>query len=141
MTETKHERLKQALRWYPKMHMSNPVFDRFEKKSNLTKSHRRSKTQEREVAKRVGGRLTPASGAREVKGDVRVKRVVRIECKTTKNKSFSVTREMIEKLEMAATLSGEMPVLVVEFNDGAGRKQGELVICPSYVLDDLVEVN
>ncbi|MGY0523204.1 hypothetical protein, partial [Pseudomonas aeruginosa] len=68
-------------------------------------------------------------------------RVVRIECKTTKNKSFSVTREMIEKLEMAATLSGGMPELVVGFNDGAGRKQGELVICPSYVLDDLVEVN
>lgn len=117
----------------------NPMVARYEGKANLTKSHARSKRQEREVAQRTGGRLTPASGAGAVKGDVRVKKVIRIECKTTKNKSFSVTREMIEKLESAAVLSGEMPVLIVEFNDGAGRKVGELAICPTYVLDTFIE--
>lgn len=116
----------------------NPALERMAGKSNLTNSHRRAPKQEREVASRVGGRITPASGSRDVKGDVRVKKVIRIECKTTKNKSFSVTREMIEKLETAAVLSGEMPVLVVEFNDGKGRKEGELVICPSYVLDTFI---
>lgn len=118
--------------------MANHVIDRIEGKSNLTRSHKRSKAQERETAKRVGGRLTPASGAGSVKGDVRKKRVVRIECKTTQNKSFSVTREMVDRLEAAATLSGEMPVLVIEFNDGKGRKLSELVVCPSYVLDTLL---
>lgn len=115
--------------------MGNHVLERLERKSNLTRSHKRSKVQEQETAKRVGGRTTPASGAGSVKGDVRKTRVLRIECKTTKNKSFSVTREMVEKLELAATLAGEMPVLVIEFNDGRGRKLSELVVCPSYVLD------
>lgn len=118
--------------------MANHVIERIEGKSNLTRSHKRSKAQERETAKRTGGRLTPASGSGAVKGDVRLKGLARIECKTTKNKSFSVTREMVDRLETAATLSGEMPVIVVEFNDDHGRKLGELVVCPSYVLDTLL---
>lgn len=118
--------------------MANSVFERMARKDNLTASHKRAKKQEREVAKRTLGKLTPASGALAVKGDVRVKNVVRIECKTTKHKSFSVSLDMLDRLEEAATLAGEMPVLVVEFNDGAGRKLGELVICPGYVLDSLL---
>jgi hypothetical protein len=108
-----------------------------ERTKNLTASHRRAPKQERELAKRVGGKLTPASGARDVKGDVRVKGVLRIEAKTTKNASFSVSLDMIRKIEEAAALSAELPVIIVEFNDGNGNKLKEIAICPTYVIDQL----
>jgi Holliday junction resolvase len=119
--------------------MGNPFLDRAEKTKNLSNSHRRSKKQEKEIATKIGGKITPASGSREVKGDVRLKGIVRVECKTTKNKSFSVTLEMVEKIEDAAVEAGEMPVLIVEFTDGFGRKIKEVAVCPTYVLDSIRE--
>lgn len=115
----------------------NPYLDRAERTANLTKSHKRAPKQETELAARLKGRRVPGSGSKDVKGDVRVTGVARVECKTTKNKSFSVTLEMIEKLEDAATLTGEMPYFLIEFNDGNGRKIKEVVVCPAYVLDSL----
>ena len=98
-------------------------------------SYRRSRKQEQEIAGRLGGRLTPASGSKIEKGDVRVRGIMRIEAKTTKHKSFSVTLEMIEKIEEAALSCGETPVIAIEFNDGKGRKLKEVAVVPMYVLD------
>lgn len=117
--------------------MTNHFLDRANRTKNLSNSHRRSKKQEKEIAKKIGGNRTPASGAGTVKGDVRLKGIARIEAKTTKNKSFSVTLEMVSKIEEAALSTGEMPVIVVEFTDGFGKKLGELAVCPTYVLDTL----
>lgn len=98
-------------------------------------SYRRSRKQERELAERLGGRRTAASGSKDEKGDVRVKGIVRIEAKTTKNKSFSVTLDMIRQIEEAALVSGEMPVIVIEFNDSCGNRIKEVAVVPTYVLD------
>lgn len=117
--------------------MGNPFLDRAERTKNLSNSHRRSKKQEKEIAKKIGGVLTPASGAGTIKGDVRLKGVCRIEAKTTKNKSFSVTLDMIQKIEDAAVGAAELPVLIVEFTDGHGRKLAEVAVCPTYVLDSI----
>ena len=57
-------------------------------KKRLHPSQKRAKKQERETAVRFGGTSTLASGSKDEKGDVRVRRIARIECKTTKNKSF-----------------------------------------------------
>ena len=107
--------------------------ERTEKKG--THSHRRAPKQERELAKRVGGRVTPASGAKLEKGDVRLRSIVRIEAKTTKNKSFSVSLDMVRKIEHAALGAGEVPIIVIEFNNGLGKKLCEVCVCPTYVLD------
>lgn len=117
--------------------MSNPYLDRVARRGQLTNSHRRAVKQETELAKRVKGLKTAASGSREVKGDVRRKGVMRIEAKTTKNKSFSVTLDMIQKISDAAVSAAEVPVLVVEFNDGFGKKLAEVAVVPTYVIDDL----
>lgn len=103
---------------------------------NLTPSHRRAPKQEKEIAARVGGRITPGSGSKFLKGDIRKKRVVRIEAKTTKHASFSVTLEMVRKIQDAALAFDEMPIIVVEFNDN-GKRIAELAVCPTYVLDSL----
>lgn len=98
-------------------------------------SYRRSKQQEKELAGRLGGKRTVASGSKDEKGDVRLKRVIRLEAKTTKNKSFSVTLDMIRQIEDAALASDEMPIIVIEFNDGKGKKIKEVAVVPMYVLD------
>lgn len=108
-------------------------------KNHGNPSYRRAKVQEKELAKRVGGRTTMASGSLSEKGDVRLRRVLRIEAKTTKHKSFSVTLEMVEKIEDAALAADELPVIVVEFNDGMGRKVKEVAVVPVYVLNELGE--
>lgn len=101
-----------------------------------TQSHLRSKKQEKELAKRTRGRLTPGSGNGFQKGDVRVKGIARIEAKTTKHSSFSVTLDMVRKIEDAATACNELPIIVVEFTKN-GRKIAEVAVTPTYVLDQL----
>jgi hypothetical protein len=120
--------------------MGNPFLDRQERTKNLSNSHKRSVKQEKEVAEKYKGFRTPASGSRDVKGDVRVKGIARVECKTTKNKSFSVTLDMVRKIEEAGlTGGGEVPVLLVEFNDGFGKKLGEFAVIPSYLIEEFLE--
>lgn len=82
------------------------------------------------MAKRVGGKVTTGSGNKYEKGDVRLKGVTRIENKTTKNESYSVSIATIEKLEQAAFGSGEIPILQVEL--GLGRKK--FVVMPDWAL-------
>lgn len=118
--------------------MSNKFLEREARKANLSNSHRRAPKQERELVQRLGGRRTSASGAKDEKGDVRIKGVVRIEAKTTKNKSFSVSLDMLDKIESAAVASGEMAVMVIEFNDGFGRKLGEVAVMPTYALETIL---
>ena len=98
-------------------------------------SHTRSKKQESELATRLGGKITPGSGNKLIKGDVRVNKVVRVECKTTKNKSFSVTQDMLDKIELAALPYNEMPVLQVEFIDAKRNPLRSVCIVPDYILE------
>lgn len=105
-------------------------------KKKGTASHRRAPRQEKELARRI--RTTVASGSKFEKGDVRYCGVVRIEAKTTKHRSFSVTLDMIDKIEDASIGAGELPVIVIEFNDGNGKPIREVAVVPSYVLDTIV---
>lgn len=103
----------------------------------VSPAHRRAPFQEKEVAKRIGGRTTKASGASYEKGDARRKGFVRVECKCTSNKSFSITREMIEKIENAALGSGEIPVIEIELLGPDGRPQHKVAVVPSWALESL----
>jgi len=108
---------------------------RVPKRLRVHPSIARSREQEEELALQVGGQKTLASGALDVKGDVRKKRVIRIEAKTTKNKSFSVTQEMVQKIEDAAFSANELPAIVVEFLNDKGSPQSKVAVVPVYVLE------
>lgn len=107
----------------------------------LNNSQRHSKEQEKEHAIRLGGRVTPGSGNKEIKGDVRVKGILRLENKTTKHKSFSVTQRMIDDIENAALPYGELPAIEIDFIDDNGKLLRQVAVVPSYILDLLVNNN
>ena len=102
-------------------------------------AHKRSAYQEKEVAERTKSRLVRGSGNQHVKGDCRKRGVVRIECKTTSSKSFSVTLDMLDKLEAAASISNERPVLVVEFLKN-GKPWRSVCIVDDSLLDELSDL-
>jgi len=109
------------------------------KTKRVNDAYGRSKTQERDRAKRLGGSTTKASGAQPFeKGDVRVAGLARIELKTTSAKSFSVTRDTLKKIEDAAITSGEIPFLEIEFLEG-GNPVSMVAVIPTWALDILVD--
>lgn len=118
--------------------MGRDTFMRGGKGNYITPSHRRAPAQEKQLSLRTKGKQVPGSGCSYQKGDVRVSKVTRIEAKTTKHKSFSVTRKMLEKIEDAALPAGEMPAIVIEFLDEQGNPDGEVVVLPSYAIEELL---
>lgn len=100
-----------------------------------TPSHARSRVQEAGLAKRLGGAQVKGSGAGVEKGDVRVKNFVRIEAKTTKNKSFSITEELLDKLEDSVLGSGEVPLFHIEILGGKRK----CIVMPEWALELVVE--
>jgi len=96
--------------------------------------------QEANLAKKVGGRVTPGSGNKQEKGDVRKKGVCRIECKATSKKSFSVTKEMLHKIENAALPAGEIPLIQVDFLNEYGRVARSCCVLPMEFLDLVCDV-
>ena len=116
----------------------NPMLDRLAKKAKQPQSYWAAPKKEKKLAIRVGGRTTNASGAKNEKGDVRKVGIARLEHKTCQRKSFSVTREMIEKIVSASLACGEVAAIVVEFvNPVSGKSEGEVAVIP---VDDLIRL-
>jgi hypothetical protein len=83
----------------------------------------------------LGGKPVKGSGCGFEKGDVRVKGIMRVENKCTQNKSFSLKREMLDKIEQAALNSGEVPAMEIEFIDDRGNSLHKVAVVPVWVLD------
>ena len=101
-------------------------------------AYRRSRQQERLLAKRSGGRLITGSGSGPEKGDIKkYSGVFRVEAKTTSHDSFRVTKEMIRKIEDAALPHGELPAIIIEFVDKQGKPISEIAVVSTDVLESL----
>ena len=73
-----------------------------------------SQRQEKSIAKAIGGRTVPASGAFwSRKGDVRSADLL-VEAKTTDAASFAIKRTVWDKIRKEALLDGRIPVLAVQ---------------------------
>lgn len=117
----------------------NPILDRLEKYGQQSKAYRASAGLEKDLAKRVKGYRTAGSGNKNEKGDVRLRGVARIEHKATQNESFRVTKEMLQKIELAARGCDETPILIVDFLDERGQSVGNEIACiPFKDLLDLI---
>lgn len=103
-------------------------------------SKRRAPKQERELAQRIGAALTPGSGSQSMKGDVRLKGVLRVEAKCTRHKSYSLSLDTFEKIENAASLCGraEIPAMHIEFLTQDGAPIKALAVIRADDLEDLI---
>lgn len=116
----------------------NPMLSRLDKKAKQPKSYWEAPKKEKKLAVRIKGRTTNASGSKNEKGDVRKVGIARLEHKTCQRKSFSVTREMIQKVVNASLACNEVAALVIEFiNPDTGKSEGEIACIP---MDDLVRL-
>jgi hypothetical protein len=100
----------------------------------------RAPRHEREMANTLGARQTRGSGNQTEKGDARIKGVARIEAKCTRNKSFSVTRDMWGKIEDAGAscAEGEIPVLHIEFLTPEGQREKGLYVLREEDVEELI---
>lgn len=89
------------------------------KKPRSKSTRRQADKQEKRVAKNLGARQTIASGQTPIdKGDVRSD-TVRVECKYTDKKSYSLKAEELQKIANQSE-GDQIPLFYVEF-----RKQGQ----------------
>ncbi|QXN71135.1 holliday junction resolvase [Rhodobacter phage RcDurkin] len=121
---------------------ANPLLARLGKQINdietKAPAYRASRGLEKKLAIRVGGKVTPGSGNKTTKGDVRKTGIARLEHKATCHASFRVTREMIDKIEGAAVGCGEIPAIVVELLDAEGKPSLAIACIPLSALEELI---
>lgn len=106
-------------------------------KRSVTNQQKRSRDQERRLAKTFGMRQQVASGAIPgIKSDLREKGRLRGEAKETVHKSYSLKLVELEKLEREAQ-GGELPLFMVEFQGSHPFKR--YVVMPEWVALSLLE--
>ena len=114
--------------------MSNPYIERVQRQRHGTKAEKRT-------AKRLNGRLTPASGALAgAKGDMRVAACL-MEMKVTKHGSLSLKHSWLKKIAKEALDIGRTPALNVQFVDSFGQPipDGSWVMIPERVFKEHFE--
>jgi hypothetical protein len=112
----------------------NPSLVAVTRFTGISDNQKRSRAQEKRAAKRIGGRVQPASGAGRSKGDVRDPGHVRMECKLTRSNSYSLKLADLQKIEKEAT-TGEHPIFEIEFQGVHPRKR--YVVLPGWLYDSL----
>lgn len=116
--------------------MSNPYTDR---KAGLIGTAGRKN--ERKVAKKLGARLTPNSGAMaHSKGDMHTSAFL-IEHKSTSSETLSIKREWLLKIAHEALHTNRIPALAFSFTttNGDSKIDGEWVAVPATVWKELFE--
>jgi hypothetical protein len=80
----------------------------------VDRPQREARRQENQVASRLGGRVTPASGSGGIKNDVRSPEWS-VEIKSTSRKAFPANRDVIETAEKQALRDGRRFALFAAF--------------------------
>lgn len=104
-------------------------------RSKIGSSGRKS---EKRLAKEMGGRLRPASGAMAgVKGDI-ARGDVLLEAKSTTRDSLGVKYEWLAKISREAVAENKTPALAVSFVDTSGKAfpHGDWVMVPRRVFEE-----
>lgn len=118
--------------------MGETPFERRLKKQGIGRGGRAS---EKRVAKIIGAKTTPASGAIEAfKGDMRKANFL-IEAKSTKNDSLGLKFDWLVKISKEARDSRRKPAMTISFTTDGGRElpNGEWALIPMSLFRELVE--
>ena len=92
------------------------------------------RTAEAKLAERLDGKCTPASGARDSKGDIKVGRF-RLEAKATESASYGLKHDELAKITQEATAAGKYPAFAVLFVNPRGDplRFGSWVAVPEHI--------
>lgn len=106
---------------------------------------RKSKAQERRLARKIGGRPTPGSGSTPFrKGDAQnskrhiTDRLWLAEAKTTGKDSIRIESKWLEKIEAEAAGSGRDFVLEIQFEATLARPKRRFYVLSEYLYDELI---
>lgn len=122
--------------------MKNPMAALLRRRELTGKAYKHAPNQEKKLAKKLdNGFRVPGSGRGRQKGDVRVPGALRIECKATQHKSFSITQDMLRKIDEAAAATGEVPIVQVDFLDDDGKITNSVIVAPIWVLPRIQQGN
>ncbi len=108
--------------------MGNPLIERLGKSKHGTRSERR-------VAKRLGARVRPGSGAMQgAKGDSVLPKLL-VESKATINGSLSLKKQWLDKITREALASNRAPALSVSFVRPSGEAvpHGDWIVLPLWL--------
>lgn len=117
--------------------MIPPILRRLAKQP-IGRAGRRS---EKRVAKQLGARQTPASGAMVgAKGDIEHRSFL-LEAKSTICESLSLKLDWLAKISGEARAVGKTPAVTIDFvhGDGEARVYGEWVLVPAAVFRELAD--
>lgn len=104
------------------------------------KKRGKSISQEKRIAKNMGGRRQKASGALPgSKGDVRAVELL-AECKRTDTKSISITLEYLEKITREASFYNKIPSVAIEIGNPPKFVNRDWVLLPAGFVEELLEV-
>lgn len=101
---------------------------------------RSGRSSEKRLAKQLGGRVRPASGAMEgAKGDIDLGSVL-LEAKSTTGQSMGIKHAWLSKIGKEARSEGKTPVLAISFvnEDGSPVMDGEWVAIPRYKFEEML---
>lgn len=96
---------------------------------------------EKDLSKKLGGRLRPASGAMDgAKGDIVLPDFL-MEAKSTINDSLSIKHVWLSKIASEASMDNKQPALSVRFTHGDGKPKnyGDWVMIPRTLFEELTE--
>jgi hypothetical protein len=116
--------------------MSNPYLDRLA----AAGKNPHGKKSEKRVAKKMGARLHPNSGAGVTKSDASLKRF-RMEMKSSMMQSVMLEMAWLVKIAHEALDHGQTPAVVVSFVDTSGKARmkhySEWVLMPMVTFQEL----
>lgn len=95
---------------------------------------------EKKLAKRLGAKLTPASGALSFEKSDMTLSDFRIESKATMKNSYRISLEDLLKVNQEALEKGGYPVFVIQFVAPSGdiRAGGSWAVVPEYVWKEML---
>lgn len=118
----------------------NPFLNR----ANKRDSGHHGREAEKRIAKRLGGKQQPGSGALQgAKGDVVIDTAINVllENKATAADSISIKLDWLLKVYQEALEQGRTPALAIQFTTltGTSEKRGRWVMVPENVFQELIE--
>lgn len=118
----------------------SPFLNRLNKRD----SGHHGRVAEKKLAKRVGGREQPGSGALAgAKGDVKVEAKIDLllENKSTNGASFTMRQDWLHKVYQEALEQTRAPALSFQFTNDAGvsEKKDRWVCVPEHIFQELME--